>query len=112
MRLRAVLLAAGVLGAAAPAQAATFERCGRIADPYPGTRYEGVPLSGIRAFDVPCDRARRVARGAHRKGLGLPPSPSGTRRYRWRGWRVTADLRGPSDRYVARSAAGIVRWRF
>jgi hypothetical protein len=98
--------------AGAPAAQAAPRQCERIDNPYPGTRYEGVDIKRIRAVDVTCARARRVARGAHRKGLGLTPPPSGVRRYRWRGWKVTGDLRGDNDRYVARRGGKRVRWVF
>jgi hypothetical protein len=80
-------------------------------NPYPNSRYEGSDLSRIRATGVPCRRARRVARGAHRKGLGMTP-PSPVLRFTWHGWRVRGDLRGDHDRYVARRDGKQVRWRF
>jgi hypothetical protein len=80
-------------------------------NPYPDTRYEGVNLSRIRASGVSCVTARRVARGAHRRALGLTPSGP-VRRFTWNGWRVTGDLRGDSDTYVARRDGKTVRWRF
>jgi hypothetical protein len=104
-------LCALVAAGAPPAQAAP-RQCERIDNPYPGTRYEGVDLKRIRAVGVTCSRARRVVRGAHRKGLGLTPPPNGVRRYRWHGWKVTGDLRGDSDRYVARRSGKRVRWVF
>jgi hypothetical protein len=106
----ALMLLAG-LGApnveAAPARA-----CAPVVNPYPGTRYEGVDLRRIRATGVSCRGARRVARRAHRKALGITPPPSGVRRFTWRGWQVTGDLRGSSDRYVAKRDGKRVRWRF
>lgn len=102
----------GVGLTAGPAAAAS-RSCSAINDPYKGTRYEGVPLSGIRATGVSCAAARKVVKGAHRKGLGLTPPPSsGLRRYTWNGWRVTGDLRPESDRYTARRGGEVVRWRF
>lgn len=83
-----------------------------MSDPYPGTRYEGVDLSRITATGATCRTAKRVARGAQRRALGLTPPPSGTRTFSWNGWRVTGDLRGSSDRYVATKAGKRVRWRF
>jgi hypothetical protein len=116
MRWRAWVIAVACCapaGAGTPALAAdAARRCRPVVDPYPGTRYEGVDLRGIRATGVSCPRARRVARGAHRKALGLTPPPSGVRRFTWKGWRVTGDLRGASDRYVARRDGRQVRWRF
>jgi hypothetical protein len=61
---------------------------------------------------VSCRGARRVARGAHRKALGLPVPLDGVRRFKWRRWRVTGDLRRPEDHYVARRGARRVRWLF
>jgi hypothetical protein len=106
----AMLLLVGLAPAGAPAGSA--RACKPVINPYDGTRYEGTNLSRIRAIGVSCRVARRVARRAHRKGLGMTPPPSGIRRYRWHGWRVTGDLRPASDRYVARKGDKRVRWRF
>src|SRR5829696_7376316 len=84
---------------AAPASAAA-KSCADVSDPYPGTRYEGVDLTRITATGVTCTTARRVARGAHRRALGLPVPDGPVRRFTWNGWRVTGDLRGSSDAYV------------
>jgi hypothetical protein len=100
-----------VVALAVPEVAAGKE-CGRIEDPYAGTRYEGVDITRIRGVRVSCPGARRVARRAHRKALGLPVPPSGVRRFTWHGWEVTGDLRGPHDRYVAKRGARRVRWLF
>jgi hypothetical protein len=110
----AVGLAACCLAApAAEAAPAPARQCRPVVNPYPDTRYEGVDLSRIRATGVSCRRARRVARRAHYKALGLPPPLTGVRRFTWNGWRVTGDLRGDNDRYVAKRAGGKrVRWRF
>jgi len=109
----AVALCVGVPSAAAPAaESAETRACGSISNPYAGTRYEGVDLRGITATGVLCPTAKRVARGAHRKALGLTPPVSGVRTYSWNGWRVTGDLRGSSDRYVATKSGDRVRWRF
>jgi hypothetical protein len=107
-------LAAGVAAVAllAPAAPAAAKSCGRIVNPYPDSRYEGVDIKRIRATGVTCGTARRVARRAHRKALRMTPPPSGIRTYRWRRWEVTGDLRGSSDRYVARRGDDRVRWRF
>lgn len=96
----------------APAEASPIRPCKPVVNPYPGTRYEGSDLRRIRATAVSCARARRVARGAHRKALGLTPPPSGVRRFRWNGWRVTGDLRGDDDRYIAVRGGRRVRWVF
>lgn len=111
----ALAVALCLTAGAAPADAAvasTGRACKPVINPYPGTRYEGINLSRIRAVGIPCRRARRVARRAHRKGLWLGPPPNGILRYRWRRWRVTGDLRPPSDIYVARKGTKRVRWRF
>jgi hypothetical protein len=102
----------GARGKARAARVAAARSCRPVRNPYPGTRYEGTDLTRIRASGVTCARARRVARGAHRKGLGMTPPPSGVRRYHWNGWRVTGDLRGDHDRYVAARGAKRVRWVF
>ena len=104
-------VAQGAQGAdGAPASSA--RSCRPVLNPYPDTRYEGVDLRRIRATGVSCRTARRVARRAHYKALGLPPPLTGVRRFNWHGWRVTGDLRGDSDRYVARRDGKRVRWRF
>ena len=115
--MRAALLIGTVLlsvaaAVAAPADALAARSCAPVVNPYEGTRYEGVDLTRIRAQGVSCAVARRVARRAHRKALGLAPPPSGIRRFGWRGWRVRGDLRPSSDRYAARKDAKLVRWRF
>ena len=97
---------------AASAEGASARSCSPVVNPYPGTRYEGVDLSRIRATGVSCRTARRVARRAHHKALGITPPPSGVRHFTWRSWQVTGDLRGDSDRYVASRGAKRVRWRF
>jgi hypothetical protein len=82
----------------------------RLETPCPGTRYAGVDLSHITAKGVSCTTARRVARGAHKKALGLTPPPSGLRTLTWDGWRVggssSTPLAGPlSPARAARRAA-------
>jgi hypothetical protein len=114
-RLGVALIAAALatVGTPAPnANAAAAKSCGRVVNPYPGTRYEGVDLRRIRAVGVSCPGARRVARRAHRKALGITPPPSGVRRFTWHGWQVTGDLRGSSDRYLATRGSRRVRWLF
>ena len=116
MSVKRILALAAVSAAAGfgppAAEAAIGKPCGKVENPYPGTRYEGSDLTRVRAVGVSCRRARRVARGAHRKALGITPPVSGVRHFRWNGWRVTGDLRGPSDRYVAKRGTKRVRWRF
>lgn len=107
---RSLLLAAaiGLVIWAAPASARS---CRDVENPYPGTRYEGVDLTHIRAEGVRCPKARRVATGAHRKGLsmGVPPL---VQRYRWNGWSVVGDLRPAHDRYRTTRHGRLVRWHF
>ena len=105
------LLTAVAVVALAPS-AAQAGACTPVKNPYAGTRYEGVDLTRVRAEGVRCPTARRVARKAHRKALGMPLPPDGIRRFRWRGWRVRGDLRPDKDRYVARKGERRVRWRF
>jgi len=117
MRRRTAALAATIacvvaLTAAAAAPAATTRACGSVRDPYPGTRYAGVDLSHITATGVSCRTARSVARGAHRRALGITPPVSGIRTFTWNGWKVRGDLRPASDRYVATRGSTRVRWRF
>jgi hypothetical protein len=113
LRLLALSLTCGLaLALPGGAEAAATKSCAPVKNPYAGTRYEGEDLRRIRAIGVSCHGARRVARGAHRKALGLPPAPSGIRRFTWRRWRVVGDLRGASDRYVARRGGRRVSWVF
>ena len=113
-RFLTALLATVVVLVAAPSatQAAAGVACKKIVNPYPGTRYDGVDLTHIRAVHMRCGAARHVVRGAHHKALGITPPVSGIRRFSWHGWRVTGDLRGAHDRYVARKGTRSVRWRF
>jgi hypothetical protein len=107
----AVLVAALSLVAIAPATAST-RSCSPVVNPYPGSRYEGINLSHIRATGVGCPAARKVARGAHRKALGITPPPDGIRRFQWNGWQVVGDLRPSSDKYFATLDDKQVSWRF
>ena len=113
--MRLVLVGALCALAGIAPQAATgaaTRSCGHVVDPYSGTRYDGVDLRRIRATGVSCDRARRVARGAHRKALRRTPPPSGVRHFKWHGWQVTGDIRKPTDRYVAKRDGKRVSWLF
>jgi hypothetical protein len=110
--LAAALAAALVLALAPAATAADSRACDPIVNPYEGTRYEGTDIRKIRAVAVSCSTARSVARGAHRKALGMTPPPSGVRRFEWKGWKVTGDLRDDVDRYVAGRGGKRVRWVF
>ncbi len=113
-RFVTALLATAIVLVVTPSatHAASDVACAPVRNPYPDTRYEGVDLTRIIGVKVSCSTARRVARGAHRKGLGLTPPQSGIRRFRWRGWRVSGYLRPASYRYVARKGDRRVRWRF
>jgi hypothetical protein len=110
-RLAVAVLA--VVAIAVPANAGgSGKACGKIVNPYPGTRYEGVDLKHIRAEGVSCDRARRVTKKAHRKALGQPLPPDGIRRFEWRHWSVRGNLIPNHDRYVAKRGDKRVRWTF
>jgi hypothetical protein len=97
--------------ASAPAEDTAARACRPVVNPYPNSRYEGSDLTRIRATGVSCRRARRVARGAHNKALGRPLAGP-VDRFNWKGWQVRGDLRGDSDRYVAKRDGKRVRWRF
>ena len=108
-----VTMGALLVSAGAPAaEAASVRACKPIKNPYAGTRYEGTDISSIRSRGASCRGARRVARGAHYKALGLTPPPSGIRRFNWQGWRVTGNLRGDHDRYLATRSGRRIRWVF
>jgi hypothetical protein len=111
--LSAIVVVAAAAAASAPgAQAASSRSCPPVRNPFPHTRYAGVDLTHISASRVSCATARRVARGAERRALGITPSPSGIRTFTWQGWHVTGDLRPVHDRYVASQGARRVQWRF
>ncbi len=114
---RGRLLVAGALcalaGLGAPsADGASTRSCSPVVNPYEGSRFDGVDLRRIRATGVSCRSARRVVREAHFRALELTPPSSGVRRFRWRGWRVTGDLRGGDDTYVARRDGKRISWIF
>ena len=90
----------------------SMQRCKPVENPYPNTRYAGSSLHHIRASGVSCRLARRVARRAHRKALGMTPPADGVREYYWRRWYVVGDIRGATDYYRARRGTERVRWRF
>ena len=107
-----VSLLCALAGLGAQAAQGAVRSCNPVLNPYPGTRYDGSDLRRIQAVGVTCRGARRVARRAHYKALGLGVPPDGVRRFRWRDWRVTGDLRGDVDRYVAARGDRRVRWVF
>lgn len=110
--LSAAVLSACLLAAAPGAGAASYKSCKPVVNPYEGSRYDGVNLSSIRVLNGSCNGARVVAKGAHRKALGITPALSPIRRFSWGGWNVKGDLRGDSDRYLAVRGSKRVRWRF
>jgi hypothetical protein len=116
MRSRLALVAAAAAALAAvlaPAtSAAPTHQCVAIHNPYPNTRFAGESVTNITAKNIGCVTARFVARGAHRKALGLTPTVSGIRTFSFNGWHVTGDLRPAHDRYLATKAGAVVRWRF
>ena len=92
-RMRTLLIAAIALCALAlPATASAAKRCRPIDNPYAGTRYDGVDITRIRATRVTCLGARRVAKRAHHKGLGITPPPSGIRSHRQPPGRSDSDM--------------------
>ena len=109
--LLVVVAACACLLAPPAAGAASYRSCKPVVNPYAGSRYEGVNLSSIRVLNGSCNGARVVARGAHRKALGMTPTGP-VRRFSWGGWRVKGDLRGNSDSYLAVRGEKRVRWRF
>jgi hypothetical protein len=97
---------------ASSAQAA-YKPCSPVVNPYAGSRYEGSDLYRIRALDISCSTARRVVRRGHYKALADVPDASGFVYVTYRRWRITGDLRGATDRYVAKARGGKrVRWLF
>ena len=115
-RFRLLAITTTILGvglaSAASAQVA-YKPCKPVVNPYAETRYEGSDLYRIRALEVSCRTARRVARRGHYKALAATPDTSGFVHVTYRRWRITGDLRGDTDRYVARAAGGKrVRWLF
>ena len=112
MRYRLLVPIVGfVLLAVLPA-GASGKSCSSVVNPYPGSRFDGVNLSQIRAKGISCPRARKVAKEAHRKALGLTPTPSGKSQFGWNGWTVSENLRPASDKYTAKRKGQSVRWRF
>lgn len=111
MRILAPAAVVAALLLAPPA--ADARTCRPILDPafVDGTRYEGSDVFRIRA-NLSCTIARRVARGATRKALGITPPPSGVKRFRYRAWSIVDDLRGASDRFSAYNDDAKVTWLF
>lgn len=114
-RLKGIALS-GAIGAllalGLPSQGVAAVHCKSISNPYAGTRYKGVDLRKIRAAHVKCREARRVVKGAHKKGLSITPPASGIRYYGWQGWQVRGDIRGDHDHYSARRDGATITWVF
>ena len=70
-RIATAVITLALLALLVPAGAHAVRSCKPVKNPYAGTRYDGVDLTHIRASRVSCRTARRVAKGAHRKALGL-----------------------------------------
>lgn len=111
LALAVTLLALAAAPLAPAAQAATPRRCADVENPYAGSKYDGADLSRIRATKVSCTTARRIARRAHRKALGMTPTGP-IRRLTYDGWRVRGDLRGDDDAYTATKGSRRITWRF
>lgn len=111
-RVTKVILSAALVLGILTFPSATFasSRCASVSHPYPNSRYSDVGLTRIRATGLSCQTARRVAKGAHAKALGLPGSA--VRRFSWNGWKITGYLSGATDRYVAARGSARVTWRF
>jgi hypothetical protein len=108
----AIAASIAALGATAAAEPASARSCSPVVNPYPGTRYDGVNLSKIRANGIICPRARKVAKRAHRNALAQTPNGNAKVRFTWRGWKVVANLLPASDKYTATRGDDTVRWRF
>jgi hypothetical protein len=116
MRTLALVLAIAALLAiaAAPADAA-FKSCASIRNvsQLDGTRFAGSDIFRIRAQGVSCTTARRIARGATIRALGITPPLSGIKRFRYQSYSVSDNLRGNNDRYSATgSGTKRITWLF
>jgi hypothetical protein len=110
----AFLTAALLAVAAAPADAA-FKSCRSIRNvsQLDGTRFAGSDIFRIRAQGVSCTTARRIARGATIRALGITPPVSGIKRFRYRSYAISDNLRGNDDRYSATgSGSKRITWLF
>ena len=108
--LAAALTAGLVATAAAPAEARS---CRPVKNIFDGTRYEGSDLYRIRAQNVSCARARKLAYRATYKAIGYSAALGPVLHFRVDAWRVADDLRGDSDRLSASASGGRrVTWRF
>jgi hypothetical protein len=81
---RVVIAALAAAMTGTPAAAAKERSCEPVRNPYQDSRYEGVDLTKIRTVRASCKAARRVARRAHHKALGLPLPADGIHRFTWR----------------------------
>ncbi len=111
-RLVTATLALAFLAGPVASAEADFKRCRPVLNLFAGTSDEG-DVYRIRAQGVSCRTARRVARRSTRKAVSMTPPPSGIRRFSYRRWQVTDDLRPDVDRYSARAGGSKrVRWLF
>src|SRR4051812_6070264 len=114
MRTLALAFAAVALLAiaAAPAGAASCASIRNVSQ-LSGTRFAGSDIFRIRARGVSCATARRVARGATLRALGITPPVSGVKRFRFQAWAISDDLRDSDDRYTATGSGGKrITWLF
>jgi hypothetical protein len=112
LRMLTVGLIAGVVAAAALATPAAARACNPVRNILDETRYEGSDLYDIRVTGkASCRDARRLARRATYKAVGMPLSGP-IKRFRVGGWRVWDDLRGSADRFFARTERSRVHWTF
>ena len=112
--LPAAALLALLAIAATPADAA-FTSCPSIPNvsQLDGTRFAGADIFRIRAQGVSCATARSVARAATIRALRITPPVTGIKRFRYRSWSISDDLRGNDDRYTATgSATKRITWLF
>lgn len=100
--------------AVAPAEAA-FKSCASIRNvsQLNATRFAGSDIFRIRAQGVSCTTARRIVRGATLRGLAITPPLSGIKRFRYRAYSVSDNLRGNDDLYSATgSGSKRITWLF
>jgi hypothetical protein len=111
-KLTAGLIAGVVAAAAFAAPAPAARACDPVRDILDETRYEGSDLYDIRASGAAsCRDARRLARRATYKAVGLPLTGP-VMRFRVGGWRVWDDVSGSADRFFARTGRSRIHWTF
>jgi hypothetical protein len=113
LALALAFAAAALLAIAAPPADAASCASIRNVSQLNGTRFAGSDIFRIRAQGVSCATARRVARGATLRALGITPPVSGIKRFRFQSWAVSGNLRGSDDRYTATGTGGKrITWLF